>query len=198
MGRNVTTAVATLVAFSALAGRLWVFGLVRQGTDAMSPALEQGEIAVFLRQATPEVGDVVVVVMPDEPGVAHVKRLVAVGPGTVELVDGALFLDGLRVSEPTGEPRVWRDGACRERTTAMARERTQTRQWLVEADGDADAEELPPNAMWLLGDLRGSSEDSRQWGPVRPEWVQGVVRWRIPGRNACSGGRRWERLGRLL
>ena len=198
MSRNLTTVVATLVAFSAVLGRLWVFGLVRQGTDAMSPALEAGEVALFWRQATPEPGDLVVVELPDEPGVLHVKRLLARGPASVELVEGALFVDGERLGEPVPEPRTWSDSLCRERTTLLTLEHIGERQWSVEANGDAALQDLSAGTLWVLGDLRGSSEDSRQWGPLRPEWVKGVVAWRIPGPNPCGGGRRWERFGRVL
>ena len=40
----------------------------------------------------------------------------------------------------------------------------------VSPDGDG---------WWVEGDNPGASEDSRQWGPIAPEAIRGVLWWRL-------------------
>lgn len=81
-----------------------------------------------------------------------VKRVVAVGPTTVTMVDGELLVDG----EPQPEP--WLDRELRGAPRLQARR-------------------VPTGALFVLGDNRLplASRDSRSFGPV----PQGSVRGRV-------------------
>ncbi|HKH15148.1 MAG TPA: signal peptidase I, partial [Solirubrobacterales bacterium] len=35
---------------------------------------------------------------------------------------------------------------------------------------------IPPNEYFMMGDNRGSSDDSRFWGPVPRDWIIGEAR----------------------
>ena len=162
----------------ALVLRHSVFGLVSVQTGSMEPAVEEGSTLLFSRLATPALGDIVVVQLPDDPGVLHVKRLAAHGPGEVELVDGRLYMDGERVA---GDERrlSWTDANCLEKRVQGIVERGA----VVEKAGNHPRLSLHSDEAFLLGDRRAVSEDSRQWGPVRDELIVGVVRgvaWNAP------------------
>lgn len=178
--------VAVAALLSAVALRAFVLGVVRVRTGSMEPTVAEGEIRVWSRLATPTVGDVVVVRLPDEPDVVHVKRLVAVGPAEVELVQGRLYVDGVGLGEEA-EPLEWQDASCRPRRAESVRERVGDTSWRVVAAGDHDREILHAGEVWLLGDARRTSHDSRQWGPLPAAAIEGVltgVAW-TPG--ACEG-----------
>jgi signal peptidase I len=91
-------------------------------------------------------GDVVVY---EEHGYALVKRVVGLPGDTVECRDGRVYLDGAVLDEPY-LPAGTRTGDCRAVT-------------------------VPPGRLYVLGDNRDLSADSRQNGPIR----QGVVEGRL-------------------
>ena len=152
----------------------------------MEPAIVAGTTIWFSRRASPEPGDIVVVQLPDDPELLHVKRVAAIGPGEIELVEGRLYIDGVRVSGEA-RPLRWHDADCVQKEAPGIEERDT----LVERAGDHARASLLSDEIFLLGDRRSRSEDSRQWGPVRLELVQGVVRgvaWGAPSCKSQVGG----------
>ena len=145
-----------------------VFDVVRVRTGSMEPAIREGAVVLTARLAEPEVGDVVAVDLGD--GLVHVKRLVARGPGEVELSEGRLYVHG-EAAWSEEAPLVWIDGQCRERVEAGVQEGDR----VVVRAGDHERTELAAGELWLLGDSRHRSHDSRQWGPVHADSVVGVV-----------------------
>ena len=87
----------------------------------------------------PRQGDIVVFRFPLDPSRDFVKRVMA-GPGdTVEIRQGTVIVNGKPLSEPyVRHPSPW---------TALPRR-------------------LGENEYYVLGDNRGASNDSRDWGPV--------------------------------
>jgi signal peptidase I len=57
---------------------------------------------------------------------------------------------------------------------------------------------VPPGSVYLLGDNRPGSSDSRHLGPISEEQILGVVSRVLWSRDSCSGGTRWERIGEGL
>lgn len=128
----------------------------------------------------PRPGDVIVFAYPSDPSQNYIKRIVAVEGQTVQLVGTGLFVDGQRVDDPFA---TYRYGG-----------RSQ-----VVAYGVRSPTTVPPGHLFVLGDNRDASSDSRAWGFVPLENVKGlafIIYWSFaqePGRFA-----RWERLGRLV
>lgn len=183
--RLLLAAALTLVAAALL--RTWVFGVVRVQTSSMQPTIRPGEVLLFERLGTPEPGDIVVLAFLDDPGVLHVKRLIAVGPAEVELVGGRLYLDGEPASP--GQPTLgeWYADDCAPREAIFVQERAGDHQWTAMMEGDHVRTTLREGELWLLGDNRGSSEDSRQWDVIPESLVQGRVIRRVRSPGPCAG-----------
>lgn len=117
----------------------------------------------------PRPGDVVVLERAAEPGAFFVKRVAAVAGEIVEIVDGALVVDGRR-----------RD---------LAGDRLPSRM-----QANFRPLRVPPAHVFVLGDNRDQSVDSRDWGPVDVAGIKGRVLL-IYWSQTKSGGRiRWQRL----
>lgn len=121
------------------------------------------------RGAGPRPGDVIVLERAAEPGSHYVKRVAAVAGEIVEMVDGALVVDGHR--------RDLAAAVLPARAAANFRPRR-----------------VPPGHVFVLGDNRDQSIDSREWGPVDGSGIKGRVLF-IYWSQTRSGGRvRWQRL----
>ncbi len=124
-----------------------------QGTS-MQPLLEDGERIIvnklLYRFGPIEHGDVVVFWWPRDPKVSFIKRVVALPGDKVEIKDGVLVVNERRVDEPY------------------------VSQGLEDADRTNMAPmEVKPGFYFVLGDHRGSSNDSRNWGEVPEKYIYG-------------------------
>lgn len=89
---------------------------------------------------------------PQESSQTFIKRVVA-GPGdTIYILDGHVYRNGVREKDPYIEP-CGSDPSCTFRTPIK----------------------IPAGDYFMMGDNRGSSDDSRFWGPVPDKWVIGVA-----------------------
>lgn len=152
-------AVAAVLAVLFVAGLLPV-QIMRVRADSMSPTLRDGDrILVAHPLSGLRRGSLVVLDDPEGPGTI-VKRLVGLGGERVAIEDGQLVVDGVPASEPyTDRSRL--DGVYQRPVV------------------------VPPGHLYVLGDLRDTSVDSRHFGPVPLDSVVGEVTYRIwpsPGR----------------
>jgi signal peptidase I len=124
----------------------------------------------------PERGDVVVFVYPKNPSQDFIKRVVGVAGETVELRNKQLYVNGQRVSDPYATYRL---GG-------------------ISSSQHFGPEVVPAGSIFVMGDNRDESADSRSWGPVPLENVKGlafIIYWSW---NHGERWLRWERLGRLV
>jgi signal peptidase I len=140
-------------------GRVLGYMTYRIPSSAMAPTLRPGDF-IFVtthtyRKQGPRVGDVVVFEHADTPGEptsAWVSRVAARGGDRIEIRDAVVFVN----DEPLDEPYVLEARHPRSRTM--------------------DATAVPPGFLFLLGDNRDNSNDSRFYGFVPESAVIGRVR----------------------
>lgn len=106
---------------------------------------------------SPQPGEVIVFRYPRQPDRDFIKRVVAVAGDKVEIKRGHVFVNGQELSEPYLQ---FRDA------------------------GDWPVRQVPANAVWVLGDNRNNSEDSRYFGEVPLRNIKGRAFFRFwpPGR----------------
>ena len=97
-------------------------------------------------------GDIVVFNPPQnwvqQDGQPYIKRIIGVGGDTIELKDGFVYLNGTKLIEPY----VFKD----------ANDVTQPTEDII----GAGTWVIPEGELFLMGDHRGNSADSREFGPV--------------------------------
>lgn len=130
-------------------------------SPSMEPTLLTGDRVLVnrfeYRFREPERGDIVVFNPPISPGEDYIKRVVALAGDTVEVRDGRLYVNG----EPQEEPFI-KD----------------------EMDSPFRKERVPEGHVFVMGDNRNSSGDSRVFGPVEVDSLLGrafLIYW-PPGR----------------
>lgn len=135
----------------------FLVGALEVESASMEPALLPGDHVIVDRQAyryasdvpwlmpsrSPRLGDVVVLRRPG--GVVLVKRVVALPGDIVEVAGGLLRVNG----EVSGE-----------RWQAVSAERIFPLR-------------LRSREVFVLGDQRAKSRDSRHWGPAKLDWLEG-------------------------
>lgn len=137
--------VAVFLIFRFLVGVSWVSG------HSMEPTLQNGSVVVYYRGTRHyQVGDVVAIKMAY--GEYYIKRVVAREGDTVDLRDGILYVNG----EPEDSP--WAQG-------------------VTEPEGEAVTYPLrvAPGKLFVLGDNREESVDSRTFGPVSRSQARGRI-----------------------
>ena len=145
----------------------------RIASGSMEPTLLAGDRVLVDKHAgqrIPERGEVVVFRAPDSRQ-NYVKRVVAVGGDRVEVRGGDVYVNGRalpREPAPEGGEGAWweTNGARRYRIldAAPAGERPTVPETTV-----------PVGAVWVLGDHRGASKDSVEFGAIRRDAIVGPV-----------------------
>lgn len=150
--------VATLVAAAILAWLIvqYVIQVGHVNQNSMHPTLEHGErILVNVlspRYRLPERGEIIV--FADPRGVEHflIKRVVGLPRDRVEIRDGAVLVNDQPFPEaPTVQPH----------------------------DEDRGPIVVPPGSLFVMGDNRPSSLDSRDFGPIPADSVRGFAVFRV-------------------
>jgi len=149
----------------------------------------------------PRRGDVVVFRYPVNPEQDFIKRVIAVGGETVEVRDKYVYVDGERVAD-THAYFLYGRGAERRAGSF-----------------DPRADNMPPvrvpeGAIFIMGDNRDSSLDSRFWGFAKESEVYGrafLIYWSWDSRSCLNRSSdplerllglwkcvRWDRLGKPI
>lgn len=126
-------------------------------SKSMEPTLEPGDrilVNKFIyRFQEPQRGEVIVFKFPLDPRRDFIKRVIGLENEKVEIKEGILYIDDQQIEQP----------------------------YLKETfPGSYGPYQVPPNHLFVLGDNRTNSEDSRFWGALPRENVVGkamVIYW---------------------
>jgi len=134
------------------------FQVARVEGRSMEPTLHDQDRLVVNKLAyqlhDPEVGDVVMLLHPNNPGQSLVKRVVAAPGDTVAFQDGVVVRNGVVADEDF---------------VAVDLRSFEDRSPVV----------IPEGFYFVLGDHRNNSSDSRAFGPVPKKYILGriQIRW---------------------
>lgn len=130
---------------------------------------------------SPQRGDIIVFKYPEDPKKDFIKRVIGAPGDEVEYRDKKLYINGRLVENDVGihtDPRIF-PGTFKTRD-------------------NFGPIKIPPNKLFVMGDNRDESYDSRFWGFVDMQAVNGkafMIYWSWDQNNF---GVRWKRLGHLL
>ena len=158
--------------------RVFVIEAYRVPAESMLPTLQVGDHFFVDKWTGRDVspGEVIVFRHPDKPH-DYVKRLIARGGDRVRVHDGQVFLNGAPVRRTaTALPKVdQRLAEC-----AAFEEQLGDRKYVTLDCGqgtDTATITVPEDHVFVLGDNRDNSADSRMWGTVPRENIKGAARW---------------------
>ncbi len=139
--------------------------------------------ATLIPIKTPHRGDIVVFEYPKDPSKDFIKRVVGVAGDEVAIRNKQVFVNGVALE----------DGA-----------------YAIHGDSHINLErdfmeprKVPPNSLFVMGDNRDNSHDSRFWGFVDLSEVKGKAfiiywSWDSDNQDTILHYVRWSRIGHLL
>lgn len=131
--------------------------------------------------SNPDRGDIVVFRYPEDPSKDFIKRVVGVGGDVVEIKDKKVFVN-----------KKYQDGTHIKHTDAHKFPGKFSHR------DNYGPVTVPENALFVMGDNRDNSHDSRFWGFVDLKALKGqafIIYWSW---NKEKTGVRWNRLGDIL
>lgn len=134
----------------------------------------------------PKRGDIIVFIYPHDRSKDFIKRVIGVGGDKIEIKNKKIFLNGKEYTDSHG---VYTDDMV---YPAAMQPRDNFGPVVV-----------PPDNIFVMGDNRDESADSRFWGFVHLKDVEGKAliiywSWNSEEKENILGKLRWNRLGNLL
>jgi signal peptidase I len=123
----------------------------------------------------PKPGDIIIFKYPGDEKIDYIKRCVAVEGQTVELVDNHLYVDGILQEEPF--------------TKYVFGSRP---------DRHFGPFTVPEGHIFMMGDNRDNSADSRAWGPLDKRLIMGKAMFIYFSWNPHSHSIRFARIGDII
>lgn len=168
-------------------------------SSSIKAQLKRGDIIVF---TVAREGDHVFPAdeRPDLPREHFVKRIIGLPGDSIEFRGRGVVLNGLPIShESLGDTVEPSSG----RPVEVLRETLDGRSYMIgwtpdHPLGNFSQIVVPPSRLFLVGDNRNASFDSRFWGTVREEEVIGIATHIYYSRDPRSGQIHWSRIGRLV
>lgn len=136
---------------------------IRVDGSSMEPTFQDGDYVIVnklaYRSGELERGDVVVFPFPLNKEEDFIKRIVGLPGDKLEIIRGDIFLNGTRINEPY---------------------------LLSDARGDMAEIIVPQGTVFVMGDNRNDSSDSRVWGPLAIDEIIGKAIYRYWPFNAIG------------
>ena len=129
----------------------------------------------------PHTGDVIVFQYPQDPSKDYIKRCIATGGQTVDVKDKTVYVDGKALTEPYVihiDPSMRAAG--------------------FDYRDNFPRRTVPPGELFMMGDNRDNSNDSRFWGTVKMDLVKGRAMFIYWSWDGAKHWPRWSRLFRVI
>lgn len=154
-------------------------------SGAMLPTILIGDHILVNRfiynTSMPARGDIVVFEFPKDPQIDYIKRIVAIGGDTVEIKDKKIFINGVEeiasYSNLVSSTILKRISSPRDNFGPVY---------------------VPEGTVFVMGDNRDNSYDSRFWGFVKVEKIKGKAISLYWSWNNDNNSVRWDRIGKQL
>ena len=175
----------------------FVVQAVKISSESMEPTLESGDQLLVNKfiygikipfapgnlfpLKSPQRGDIIVFIYPLEPDKDFIKRVIGVGGDTVRIVSKHLYINGMEVPDP--------HAFYQENIISLGEK---------EKLDEFGPVTVPKGSLFVLGDNRDDSLDSRSWGFVPLKDVLGeafAIYWSWDSQQSTV---RWSRLGHLI
>lgn len=161
IGKKVISIVVTIVLIIGISWglRTFVFQAYEIPSGSMEETIMTGD-TVFSEKISyylgdPQPGDIVTFADPELPSRTLIKRVIATGGQTIDLRDGVVYIDGQRQIEPYTDNKP-----TYPLTTKYGTQITYPYT-------------VPEGEIWVMGDNRTNSQDSRYFGSVPISSVTG-------------------------
>ena len=167
-----------------------------------------------LRQ--PERGDVIVFKYPLDPGTDYIKRVVGLPGDVVEVRQETVYINGHAVprvhipkpchSDEGGHFTVGDRDDCEYWVETLDGKQHETKQEPMRGGRDHNRTVVPAGHVFVMGDNRDNSSDSRVWGTVQHDLIKGkalIVWWSRASGDGWGIGNwfksiRWERFFQIV
>lgn len=129
----------------------------------------------------PKRGEIVVFIFPNDRSKDFIKRVIGVGGDKIEIVNKKIFINGKEYKDSFG---IYSDNIIYPAT--------------MQPRDNFGPITVPNDSIFVMGDNRDESLDSRFWGFVNLKDVEGkafIIYWSW---NRDEHNLRWQRLGNLL
>lgn len=129
----------------------------------------------------PQRGDIIVFIYPNDRSKDFIKRVIGVSGDTIEIRNKKIFINGKQYSDNYG---VYSDNIIYPAA--------------IQPRDNFGPVTVPPESLFVMGDNRDESADSRYWGFVNLKDVEGkafIIYWSW---NREDQNLRWKRIGSLL
>ena len=151
-------------------------------SGAMKPTLQIGDHILAdkytYKKTEPKRGDIVIFPFPEDPSKDFIKRVVGVSGETIEIIDKQISINGEIIEEPFvihTDSNIFRD-----------KKRPRDNFGPVK---------VPDDSLFVMGDNRDHSYDSRFWGFVKKASVKGKAASIYWSWDKDSSSVRWNRIG---
>ena len=129
----------------------------------------------------PKRGDIVVFIYPQDRSKDFIKRVIAVGGDTIEIKNKEIFLNG----------SLYKDNFAIDDDPVIIPSAMQPRD-------NMGPLQIQPGTVFVMGDNRDRSYDSRFWGVVDLKDIMGEAFMIYWSWDSIDHGVRWNRIGHIL
>lgn len=147
--------------------RQFLFMPVAVDGPSMEPTLQHGDRLILNKVSDPDRFDVVVFPAPDGSDALYIKRIIGAPGDSLEYRDGILYVNGNQVYEPYLEELKALNPNWDEFIQDFS---------LADLTGESV---VPEGHYFVLGDNRSNSKDSRSFGFITEEDLEGTANFRF-------------------